>query len=179
MDAQVVLDFWFSEIQPAQWWKKDPEFDHQIRQRFGPWLDAARLGDLEHWRANALGALALVIVLDQFSRNIYRESARAFAADAQALAIAMAVVDAGWDQQLTSQQKHFLYMPFMHSESLPVHERALLLFGALEGDDPAGFERRHWDIIRRFGRYPHRNAVLRRESTAEELVFLQQPGSRF
>ncbi|AFU98121.1 DUF924 family protein [Simiduia agarivorans] len=179
MSPEVILDFWFDEIQPAQWWKKVPAFDQQIRRRFGQWLLAARTGELDHWAVDAWGTLALVIVLDQFSRNIYRDSAEAFAGDARALALASVAVDAGWDQQLNNAQKHFLYMPFMHSESLALHDRALQLFSALEGEDPAAFERRHRDIIERFGRYPHRNEALGRVSTAEELAFLQTPGSRF
>lgn len=179
MDPQLILQFWFEQTQPAQWWKKDPAFDQLIRKRFGGWLQAARRGALAEWATHAQGALALVILLDQFSRNIFRDKAEAFAADDQALSVARHAVDSGWDQSLNNTQKHFLYMPFMHSESLAVHDRALQLFSALEGEDPAAFERRHRDIIERFGRYPHRNEALGRVSTAEELAFLKEPGSRF
>lgn len=179
MDPQAILDFWFDEIKPAQWWKKDPAFDQLIARRFGHWLEAARTGALDSWAETARGALALVIVLDQFSRNIYRNQALAFAADEQALVVATAAIDAGLDAQLNQPQKQFLYMPFMHSESLAVHQRAMALFSALDGDDSAAFERRHMEIIERFGRYPHRNAILGRVSTEAELAFLRQPGSRF
>ncbi|MBB3168818.1 DUF924 family protein [Simiduia aestuariiviva] len=176
---QAVLDFWFDEITPAQWWKKDPLFDQVVRDRFESLLQAALAGECEHWRHSAQGCLALVILLDQFSRNIFRDQPAAFAADQQALDVAMNAVAQGWDRQLTNQQRHFLYMPYMHSEDAAVHELAVALFGALDGDDSDAFELRHKAIIDRFGRYPHRNAILGRESTPEELAFLQQPGSSF
>lgn len=174
-----VLAFWFNDIEPKQWWKKDPAFDQLIAQRFGELHARACAGGCQSWLSAADASLALVLVLDQFSRNIYRDQPRAFAADDQALAVASAAIDNGFDQQLTNVQKQFLYMPYMHSESAAVHERALVLFESLEGDDSAEFERRHKAIIDRFGRYPHRNNILGRVSTPEELSFLQQPGSSF
>lgn len=174
-----VLHFWFDELSPAHWWKKDPHLDDKIRQRFEGLLTAARSGQCAHWQATAQGSLALVIVLDQFSRNIYRDQPEAFAADEQALAVAKAAVAAGFDRELSDQQRHFLYMPYMHSEDPLVHEQALGLFASLAGENSEEFELRHKVIIDRFGRYPHRNKILGRQSTPEELAFLAQPGSSF
>ncbi|UTA46642.1 DUF924 domain-containing protein [Simiduia sp. 21SJ11W-1] len=177
--AGRVLDFWFKELAPAQWWKKDPALDAAIGQRFEALLIDAKRGACSHWQTSAEGALALVIVLDQFSRNIYRNRPEAFEADAQALAVAMHAVNEGQDRALTNDQRQFLYMPYMHSEVAAVHEQAMVLFASLEGDNSEDFERRHKAIIDRFGHYPHRNAILGRASTPEELAFLSQPGSSF
>lgn len=177
--AAQVLTFWFDEIEPKQWWKKDPAFDQLIAARFGTLHAHAVAGGCQAWLSAADTSLALVLVLDQFSRNIFRDQPRAFAADAQALAVASAAIDSGFDKQLSNTHKQFLYMPFMHSESAAVHARALVLFESLDGDDSAEFERRHKAIIDRFGRYPHRNKILGRASTPEEIAFLQQPGSSF
>ena len=174
-----VIDFWFEEITAAQWWKKDADFDAQVTQRFASTLDAALAGELADWRVTALGRLAEIIVLDQFSRNIFRNDARSFAADPMALALAQQSVALGVDRSLPSEQRCFLYMPYMHSESRWVHERAVPLFTALGQPSNLEFELKHKAIIDRFGRYPHRNALLGRTSTAEELAFLEQPGSSF
>ena len=182
---QSVLQFWFEELTPAQWWQKSKMLDDDIRQRFGALHRRACLGELSEWRTRAQGRLAEIIVLDQFSRNIYRDKPEAFAADGMALVLAQEAISAGAERGLTRQQRVFLYMPMMHSESLKVHDVALALFeknDRLENNNVAdnlAFEQRHRDIIARFGRYPHRNAVLGRESTAEEIAFLQQPGSSF
>lgn len=178
-DFADVLRFWFDEIEPAQWWRADPAFDQTLRERFATVHRAALRGELSAWRARPEGRLAEVVVLDQFSRNLHRGSALAFAADPMALALAQEAVGGGHDQALPPQRRLFLYMPYMHSESALVHETALRLFEALGLASNLDFERRHKAIVDCFGRYPHRNAILGRESTPEELEFLKQPGSSF
>jgi len=179
MDATDILRFWFDEIDSARWWRADPAFDAQVRERFGAVLQAATAGELHTWRATPEGRLAEVIVLDQFSRNVHRGTPGAFAADPMALALAQEAVAGGHDQALPVARRAFLYMPYMHSESRAIHAVSEVLFATpgLEGNLASG--RRHRAIIERFGRYPHRNAILGRRSTAEELAFLQQPGSSF
>ena len=179
MDAADILRFWFDEIEPAQWWRADPAFDAQVRERFGEVLRAATAGELHGWRATPEGRLAEVIVLDQFSRNIHRGTPGAFAADPMALGLAQEAVAGGHDQALPVPRRAFLYMPYMHSESRAIHVLSEQLFSTpgLEKNHESGL--RHRAIVERFGRYPHRNAVLGRASTAEELAFLQQPGSSF
>jgi uncharacterized protein (DUF924 family) len=176
---ESVLAFWFAEASPAQWWAVSEEFDALIAQRFGELHRAAAQAELFAWRTQPRGRLAEVIVLDQFSRNLHRGSPLAFANDTLALALAQEAVAAGADQALPPPERAFLYMPFMHSESRLIHVQAERLFrqGGLE--DGLRSELQHKAIVDRFGRYPHRNAVLGRESTAEELEFLSQPGSRF
>lgn len=174
-----ILDFWFSEIQPAQWWSKSYDFDRLIAIRFGAVLQAAARCELYAWRATPAGRLAEVIVLDQFSRNINRGEAQAFANDALALGLAQEAVAAGADKGLLLAQRAFLYMPYMHSESAAIHALAVALFSQPGLEHNLDFELRHKAIIDRFGRYPHRNAVLGRASTAEEAAFLQTPGSSF
>ena len=174
-----ILDFWFSEIQPAQWWSKSDDFDRLIATRFGAVLQAAARCELYAWRATPAGRLAEVIVLDQFSRNINRGEAQAFANDALALGLAQEAVAAGADKGLLPAQRAFLYMPYMHSESAAIHALAVALFSQPGLEHNLDFELRHKAIIDRFGRYPHRNAVLGRASTAEEAAFLQTPGSSF
>lgn len=176
---QSVLQFWFEELEPAKWWKKDVELDGQIAKRFTDLHEQARQGELFSWRENAHSSLAEVIVLDQFSRNIYRDSAKAFENDGMALVLAQTAIDKGFDQQLSQAQRSFLYLPFMHSESLVIHEQAEALYIALGIPDNLDFERKHKLIIERFGRYPHRNAILGRVSSEEEERFLKQPGSSF
>lgn len=174
-----ILHFWFTELTPAQHFAKDAQLDAAIAERFGSVLEAAARGELWHWRENAAGRLAEILVLDQFSRNVWRDTPRAFAQDGMALVLAQELVARGLDQQLPIQQRAFAYLPYMHSESRAVHTEALRLFAqpGLEGN--LDFERRHQAILVRFGRYPHRNAVLGRTSSAEERAFLQQPGSSF
>lgn len=179
MLADEVLLFWFSEIDPKQWWVKDEALDALIRSRFLPVHQRAVQGQLAGWRSTADGRLAEVIVLDQFSRNLFRDSAQAFAYDHLALTLAQEAVAVGIDGDLNQQQRSFLYMPYMHSESLSVHEQAVDLFQRNGIAANLDFELQHKAIIERFGRYPHRNAVLGRVSTAEELSFLAQPGSSF
>ncbi|MBS0570505.1 MAG: DUF924 domain-containing protein [Proteobacteria bacterium] len=176
---EQVMTFWFREIRPEQWWQVDPAFDAALRQRFSGLWERAVAGDLVSWRHAPRGRLAEIIVLDQFSRNIYRGTPRAFAQDPMALALAQEAVAAGALASLAPDERTFVLMPFMHSESRQVHAQAQMLFR--EHTPPANhaFELRHKDIIDRFGRYPHRNRILGRVSTPEERAFLDQPGSGF
>ena len=175
----AVLEFWFGELTPEDWWRKDPALDRRIADRFSPTLEAAARCELYAWRATARGRLAEVIVLDQFSRNIHRDTAVAFANDALALALAQEAVARGCDLELSTAERVCLYLPWMHSESPQIHEEALRLYLAPGLEQNLDFERRHKAIIDRFGRYPHRNAILGRTSTDEEIEFLKQPGSAF
>ena len=177
--SETVLSFWFTELTPEQWWVKDEALDQRIRARFNETHAQAARCELFSWRGTAKGRLAEVIVLDQFSRNMFRDSPAAFSCDAQALALAQEAVACGADKALTAVERSFLYMPYMHSESLVIHEEAVRLFTANGIQNNLDFEFQHKAIIKKFGRYPHRNKILGRESTAEERVFLQQPGSSF
>jgi uncharacterized protein (DUF924 family) len=174
-----VLDFWFGELTPEQWYKASDDVDAGISRRFGSLHAAAARCELFNWRASPEGRLAEIIVLDQFSRNIFRGQAAAFAQDALALALAQEAVRAGADVLLPPQQRAFLYLPYMHSESAVIHAAALMLFDQAGLENNLDFEQQHKAIIDRFGRYPHRNAVLGRVSTPEELAFLATPGSSF
>lgn len=175
----AILNFWFKELEPRQWWVKDSALDGEIGRRFGDTLERAIASQLSPWHHDARGRLAEIIVLDQFSRNIYRGSPQAFAADPLALARAVEMVDRGLDQELEPQQRAFGYMPYMHSESADVHREAVPLFESLGLPRTLESELQHKGIIDRFGRYPHRNAVLGRDSTPEERAFLLEPGSSF
>lgn len=184
--AAEVLDFWFgSATAPrAEWFRKDPVFDATIRQRFGPAIEQALAGTLTGWDTSAQALLAQVILLDQFTRNAFRDTARAFAGDPRALALARDLVDRGWDHELTPLQRWFAYLPFEHAEDLAMQQESLRLFDALAQEHPALADaalwaHKHQEVIARFGRYPHRNALLGRESTPEEQLYLQQPGSGF
>jgi uncharacterized protein (DUF924 family) len=177
--AQSILHFWFTELTAKQHFAKDAALDEAIRARFGDTLAAAARCELFAWRATPEGRLAEIIVLDQFSRNIYRDTPRAFAQDALALVLAQELVASGLDRSLPQAQRVFAYMPTMHSESALVHAQAVLLFTQLGMQDNLNFELRHKAIIDRFGRYPHRNALLGRTSTPQELAFLSEPGSSF
>ena len=179
VDAEAVLRFWFVELEPRDWWRKDPELDQRIASRFGALLETAASGALAAWRGTARGRLAEIIVLDQFTRNIHRGSAEAFANDALALRLAEEAVATGAALELPVEERRFVYMPYMHSESAAVHETAMRLFATPGLEKNLDFERRHKAVIDRFGRFPHRNALLGRESTAEEIEFLKQPGSSF
>ncbi len=179
MQARHVLSFWFEELDSKRRFAKDAALDALIGQRFGAHLQAAARGELSHWRSDAAGRLAEIIVLDQFSRNIHRDTPLAFAHDAQALTLAQELVAGGGDAALPLSQRAFAYMPYMHSESLAVHAQALPLLSQPGLENTLNFLHRHTDILRRFGRYPHRNAILGRVSTPQELAFLQEPGSSF
>tara|TARA_Y100000589_G_scaffold77446_2_gene71235 strand:+ start:4608 stop:5150 length:543 start_codon:yes stop_codon:yes gene_type:complete len=174
-----VLGFWFEEISEASWWKKDPAFDQLIRDRFGALHASASRAELFAWRVAPRGRLAEVIILDQFSRNLYRDDARAFALDSMALALAQEAVGCGADQPLSAAEKSFLYLPYMHSESVSIHQQAVVLFQQPGLEKNLDFELRHKAIIDQYGRYPHRNHTLGRVSTEQEQSFLQQPGSSF
>lgn len=176
---QDVLRFWFEEATPAQHFGKDAAFDATIRARFAALHAAAARCELAPWRDSPAGRLAEIIVLDQFSRNLFRGDARAFAADGMALALAQEAIRAGADRDMLAVRQAFLYMPFMHSESHAIHVDAERLFRRPGLEDNHKFELKHKAIIDRFGRYPHRNAALGRVSTPEELEFLAQPDSSF
>lgn len=179
MHAEDVLHFWFKELTPNQHFMQDDALDQRITERFGATLAAARQCELSSWRASPEGRLAEIIVLDQFSRNIHRHTPGAFAQDAQALTLAQELVASGQHKALPVAQRAFAYMPYMHSESLAIHTQAMELFDQPGLENNLTFEIKHRDIIARFGRYPHRNQVLGRVSTAEEIEFLTQPGSSF
>jgi len=175
--AQEVLDFWFRGDAPRkEWFQKDPAFDQAIVARFSDLHALAASGGLAHWQDSPRDCLALIILLDQFPRNMFRGTARAFATDAMALEAAKHAIRAGYDRSMSDVERTFVYLPFEHSENLADQERALQLFA---GNANYEWARRHWEIIRRFGRFPHRNAVLGRESTAAEIEFLKEPGSSF
>ncbi len=174
-----ILKFWFEEIDEALWWKKDDDFDRLIGERFGALHAQAKRCELFAWRQTPEGRLAEVIVLDQFSRNMFRGLPGSFASDPLALALAQEAVAVGADSALPDRQRNFLYMPFMHSESLVIHEVAVALFQKSGNEKMLSFELKHKALIDRFGRYPHRNAILGRASTAEETEYLQQPGAGF
>ncbi len=195
MDYNEVIDFWFG-IDEAdllshaeQWWKKDPKFDRAIAQMFGAVMEDVILGVNDDWLHEPESCLAYIIVLDQFSRNIYRDTPQMFAQDQLALAACEHAIDAGHDKALHPIKAWFLYMPLMHSEDAKVQEQSVRFFEQLAEHAPADYKPslvnayefavKHADIIKRFGRYPHRNEILGRDSTLEELEFLKQPGSSF
>ena len=179
MQAQDILDFWFDPDHRSLWFAKSDEFDAKIHDQFQIIHHQAIQAELWSWRHTPEGRLAEIIVLDQFSRNLYRDQAQAFAYDSMALMLAQEAISLQLDAQLNPEQRSFLYMPFMHSESKLMHEFALKLFQRLGNEINLSFEKKHKVIIDRFGRYPHRNAILGRSSTPEELTFLTQPNSSF
>ena len=186
MNPTTVLDFWFGDPPGAarpEWFRKDATFDAGIRSRFGELHAAAALRELEGWRASPEPMLALVVVLDQFSRNLYRGDPRAFAQDDHARECANQAIARGDDAALLPVQRQFLYLPLEHSESLADQERCLELMLSLEAFEPTrGLTQwavKHRDIVARFGRFPHRNAALGRATTPEEVEFLAQPASGF
>ncbi|WCM88727.1 DUF924 family protein [Acidovorax sp. NCPPB 3576] len=177
--ARHVLTFWFEESTPQQWFAKDDTFDAAIRKRFADLHHEAAQAALWAWRATPQGRLAEVIVLDQFSRNLHRASAQAFAQDGMALVLAQEAIAARADAVLPEAWRAFLYMPYMHSESAAVQAQSVALFTQLGHANNLDFAVRHRDIVARFSRFPHRNAVLGRTSTPEETAFLREPGSAF
>ena len=179
MQAQDILHFWFEELTPQQHFMKDPALDAAMRVRFEATLQAAARCELFAWRATPAGRLAEILVLDQFSRNIYRDTPQAFAQDPLALVLAQELVASGHDRSLPLAQRSFAYMPYMHSESLAIHAEALRLFDQPGLENNLAFEQRHLAILQRFGRYPHRNAALGRAASAPEIAFLGEPGSSF
>ncbi len=176
---EEIIHFWFQEIDKSQRWIKNAEFDAFIKRKFIDIHHQAINCELFSWRKTSLGTLAEIIVLDQFSRNMYRDTPRSFAYDSLALAFAQTAVLNGHDRELTVEQRSFLYMPYMHSESPVIHIEAEALFTNLGLHNTLNFEKKHKAIIDRFGRYPHRNKILGRSSSPEELEFLSLPGSRF
>jgi len=188
--AQAVVHFWFGAPGSPErgkartaWFRKDDAFDDEIRRRFAEAVEIALAGGLGEWCTNAEGSLARILLLDQFTRNIFRGSARAFAGDQRALATAEEAVARGFDRELTARERWFMYMPFEHAENVKAQHRSLQLFGALAqemgDDDPLVWARKHAEVVFRFGRYPHRNAVLGRASTPEEEQYLREPGAGF
>lgn len=171
-----VLTFWFDEVTPKQKFTKDPAFDAVIKDRFEVSYWQIINGDTSDWRATPAGRLAEIIVLDQFARNMFRDQAQAFAGDALALELAEAALAAGADTAVSPEQQLFFYMPYMHSESPAVHERAVQIFSDYGNEMNLEFEMKHKAIIDEFGRYPHRNAALGRESTPEEIKWLEAGG---
>ena len=178
MDNEV-LEFWFNELEPKQWFVKDLDLDAMIEARFCLLVEQARAGELSSWRVTPEGRLAEIILIDQFSRNIFRDKPESFSADPVALVLAQEAIGAGADQRLEAQKRAFLYMPFMHSESRVIHEQAVILFDQPGLEHNLEFEYKHKAIVDRFGRYPHRNEILGRNSTEEEVAFLKEPGSSF
>lgn len=189
-ESDRVLDFWFGrEDEPGYgefreaWFRKDEAFDDEVRERFGDLYEEAASGALDGWRDDARSCLALVILLDQFPRNMFRGDPKTHATDGKALEISKYAVDRALDRELPAFQRQFLYMPFMHSEDLEDQRRSVELFEVLAGgpdsaDEPS-YAVRHMEIVKRFGRFPHRNEILGRPTTPEEAEFLQQPGSSF
>jgi uncharacterized protein (DUF924 family) len=187
----AVLEFWFGAPGSAghgqaraEWFRKDAAFDTHIAGRFGALIDAALAGRCDGWRVTPPGALALIIVLDQFTRNVLRDTPRAFAGDAAAQALTRHLLDCGGDALLLPVQRAFVYLPFEHAEDLALQDEAVQRFDALaavapELDGMRDYAHRHRAVIARFGRFPHRNAILGRPSTPQELEFLREPGSRF
>ena len=170
-----ILEFW-RDAGEDRWWKKSDGFDEEIRARFlDLWTDAAA-GKLAHWQDSDEGALALVIVLDQFPRNMFRNDARTYASDSLACEVARRAVEAGVDKRTGDDLRGFLYMPFMHSEKLADQEHCIALFESIGQPDSAKWAKHHADIIRKYGRFPHRNDILGRETTADEQAFLDSGG---
>jgi uncharacterized protein (DUF924 family) len=176
---QQILDFWFEEIDASLWWKRDDSFDGLLLKRFSEVHAMAVCCELFAWRKTPAGRLAEIIVLDQFSRNMFRDSSMAFANDSMALTLAQEAIFVGAEDALSAVQRSFLYLPFMHSESLPIHLIAVKLFRKNGIQSNLDFEFKHKQIIERFGRYPHRNSVLGRESTDAEIEYLQKPDAGF
>lgn len=179
MHYNDILSFWFNDIEPSKWWVKDISFDRRVKEKFLALHEQANKCELFEWRNSAKGSLAEIIVLDQFSRNIFRDTPKAFVSDPLALALSQEAIALGKHHELSETERSFMYMPYMHSESLNIHDIAVELFESNRVQSSLDFEIKHRDIIAKFGRYPHRNAILNRTSTAKELAFLKQPESSF
>jgi uncharacterized protein (DUF924 family) len=179
--AIAVLDFWFKELAPGQWFSGGAELDRIVRERFAGLLEEARRGAHDAWAGTPRGRLALILLLDQFSRHVFRGRAEAFDADAKAQRLSREGLDAGMDQRLTSAEKHFFYMPLMHAEDSELQALSVAKFKALK-DEAASvleFAEEHRSIVERFGRFPHRNETLQRASTEDERSFLEAGGTTF
>jgi len=190
MTKDEILAFWFGKPEDSEygkprqaWFTKDVAFDEEVRSRFLDEYHQAAMGQLNHWQESPDSCLALILLLDQFPRNMFRGQPQAFATDSQALAVAQYAVSQGFDQQLLPVQRWFIYLPFEHSENLTHQRQCVELFSTLKHDPDSAstidYAYRHLQVIERFGRFPHRNPILGRESTPEEVVFLKQPGSSF
>ena len=178
-NSEDVLSFWFKEINSKQWFIKDDVFDETIRLRFEPTVTAALDKQLDEWANTAEGCLALIILLDQFTRNMYRDTPRAFIGDQKALALSFLCIDRNYIKKKDRDWCHFMLMPMMHSENLGIQNKSLPLFKKLTGSRTLEYAVKHRNVIERFGRFPHRNVILGRPSTNEEVKFLAQPGSSF
>ena len=176
-----VIRFWFEESQPQQWFQKNESYDQEISERFMVTYDMAKKDLCADWTKDADGVLALCLVLDQFPRNMFRGTAKAFETDEKALLISKEALHRGFDSVLSPVKRKFIYMPFMHSENIEEQKRCVSLFDAMKDDDPMSYEYavKHMEVIEKFGRFPHRNAVLGRESSEEELNYLKLPGAGF
>ncbi len=181
MQSSEVLQFWFEDIEHSSWFKKDPEFDQQLQDRFGDALERAKAGHLDHWHETAEGSLALIIVLDQFSRNCHRESPESFAADAKAQSHTIDGIEKGFDKALTLEQRAFYYLPLRHAEDLELQKIGLDKTREInaEGYGSDKYALNHLELIERFGRFPHRNVVLGRECTQEEQEYLDAGNAGF
>ena len=177
---EAILVFWFKEISPESWFKKDPLFDEMLTQKFGRMIEQALAGKLDKWAQNKDGRLALIILLDQMTRNIFRNTPKAFAGDEIACALSLrSVADGFLEKEKNLHKRQFFLMPMMHSEDLEIQKKSLPLFKALTSRNTYDYAVKHHDIIERFGRFPHRNHILNRPSSNEELEFLTQQGSSF
>ena len=178
-EKEEILNFWFKECKPEQWFKKNEDFDQMIENRFSIAIENAIAGNLGNWEESETGCLALIILLDQFTRNVFRDTPRAFAGDKRALALSQLCCDKDYLTNPDVQRRQFMLMPMMHSENLVVQDAALPLFKKYASEKDYEYAEKHREIITRFGRFPHRNIILGRKSTNEELEFLKQPGSSF
>ena len=174
-----ILQFWFEEIPPKDWFTKNPDFDERLRQTFGDLVEDAIGARLDSWAKTKEGRLALILLLDQMTRNIYRDTPKAFAGDEMALAMSLRAVHDGFLEDGQSKENQFFLMPMMHCELIDIQEQSIPLFERYTIDEVAEFAKKHRDIVARFGHFPHRNAILGRPSTAEEIAFLEEPGSSF
>ena len=178
-EKEEILNFWFKECKPEQWFKKNENFDQMIENRFSGTIEDAIEGKLDSWEETETGCLALIILLDQLTRNVFRDTPRAFAGDKRALALSQLCYNKDYLTNPDVHRRHFMLMPMMHSENLSVQDAALPLFKIYASGKDYEYAEKHHDIIARFGRFPHRNVILGRKSTNEELEFLKQPGSSF
>ena len=179
VEKEEILNFWFKECKPEQWFKKNEDFDQMIENRFSIAIDDAIKGKMNSWEENETGCLALIILLDQFTRNIFRDTPRAFAGDKKAIALSQLCCDKDYLTNPNVQRRQFMLMPMMHSENLAVQDAALPLFKKYASEKDFEYAEKHRVIIARFGRFPHRNVILGRKSTNEEVEFLKRPGSSF
>lgn len=175
----AVLTFWFEESAPEQWFRKDEAFDTVIKTRFEPTINSSLKGEKHAWADTSSGCLALILLLDQFTRNIYRDTSRAFSGDEMALDMSLRCLDRGYLDDADAHQRHFMLMPLMHSEDLGIQDRSLPLFARYTDPRTLDYARQHRNVVAQFGRFPHRNAILGRPSSVEEREFLTQPGSSF